>query len=112
MIAHAHARLSEVAAELVGQVEFAVGDILHLAEGDASFDKLIVTRVIINLDSWEKQHRALDECARVLRPGGLLLLSEATLQGWSQLNAFRAEWHLPPIPMPPFNRYIDQEQVV
>ncbi|MGH9204418.1 MAG: hypothetical protein ACRD2A_24585, partial [Vicinamibacterales bacterium] len=41
-----------------------------------------------------------------------LLLSEATLQGWRNLNAFRQEWRLPSIPMPPFNHYLDQELVV
>jgi hypothetical protein len=47
----------------------------------------------------------------VLRPGGLLLLSEATLQGWRKLNSFRAEWGLEEIPMPAFNLYLDQEAV-
>ena len=112
MIAHASERLREVASELTGKVEFAVGDILNLDEATASFDKLIVTRVIINLDSWDKQVRGLEECARVLKPGGLLLLSEATVQGWARLNEFRAEWGLPPIPMPPFNLYVDQVKIV
>ena len=37
----------------------------------------------------------MEECARVLKPGGILLLSEATIQGWTKLNDFRAEWGLP-----------------
>ena len=111
MIDHAMSRLS-LESGLKGTVEFGVGDILQLDEATASYDKLIVTRVVINLDTWDAQVRALEECARVLKPGGILLLSEATIQGWTKLNAFRAEWGLPPIPMPPFNRYIDVTQIV
>jgi len=48
----------------------------------------------------------------VLKPGGLLLLSEATLQGWRRLNSLRSEWGLDDIPMPSFNQYVDQDQVI
>ena len=61
------------------------------------------------MPSWKPARCKL---ALVLKSGGLLLLSEATLQGWQQLNRFRQEWALPEIPMPPFNQYLDQEQVV
>jgi ubiquinone/menaquinone biosynthesis C-methylase UbiE len=97
---------------LAGEVEFDVGNILDLQEPDASYDKVVVIRVLINLGNWEHQLRGLRECARVLRPGGLFLMSEATLQGGERLNSFRAEWKLPPIPMPPFNQYLDQKRVI
>jgi hypothetical protein len=48
----------------------------------------------------------------VTRPGGLLLLSEATQQGWHKLNEFRGEWGLPPIPVPTFNTYLNEPEVV
>src|SRR5207245_1637314 len=51
-------------------------------------------------------------CVRVLKPGGLLLLSEATVQGWKSLNLMRHEFGLPPIPVPAFNEYLDEEAVV
>ena len=112
MIEQARARLAEMQGRLASDVEFGVGDITALTEADASFDKVVVIRVVINLGDWSAQLRALRECARVLRPGGLLLLSEATLQGWRALNSFRAEWGLPEIPMPTFNSYLDEERVV
>jgi ubiquinone/menaquinone biosynthesis C-methylase UbiE len=99
-------------AELKGKVEFDVGNITGLGERDSFYDKVVVIRVLINLGNWEQQRQGLQECTRVLRPGGILLLSEATLQGWERLNLLRAEWGLPDIPMPPFNQYLDQEQVV
>lgn len=97
---------------LRGEVEFDVGDITALSEPDDEWTKVVVTRVVINLGDWETQERALSECARVLAPGGLLLLSEATIQGWEQLNRLRAEWDLPAIGMPPFNTYLDAHRVI
>lgn len=112
MIAEAQRRLLNSAAHLRGKVDFAVGDALHLELPDAQYDKLVVVRVIINLGDWADQLRALHECARLIKPGGLLLLSEATLQGWRRLNSLRNEWGLPDIPMPGFNNYLDEEAVV
>jgi ubiquinone/menaquinone biosynthesis C-methylase UbiE len=103
---------AEQSKSLRGTVEFDVGDITRLPENDGAYDKAIVIRVLINLGNWERQRQGLQECARVLKPGGTLLLSEATLQGWERLNRLRAEWGLPDIPIPPFNEYLDQEKVV
>ena len=111
MIAEARARLGNVITGLRGSVDFDVGDITQLNEPDNAYDKVVVIRVVISLGDWARQVQGLGECVRVLKPGGLLLLSEATLQGWRQLNAFRREWGLPEIPMPPFNWYVDQDDV-
>ncbi len=112
MIKQAENKLGAVGAEYKLNVEFAVSDITDLQFDDESFDKIIVTRVIINLGEWTNQVKGINECIRVLKRGGVLLLSEATLQGWEKLNKFRNEWHLPDIPMPPFNNYIDQEKLI
>jgi SAM-dependent methyltransferase len=112
MIAEAARRLEGPASHLSGRVEFAVGDITTLGEPSGAYDKVVVVRVVINLGDWERQRRGLAEAARVVRPGGRLLLSEATVQGWKRLNSLRSEWGLTEIPMPPFNLYLDEEQVV
>lgn len=112
MIAQAQRRVAAEIQHLRGRLEFVVGDVLELAEKDDSYDRVVVTRVIINLRDWPSQERGLLECVRVLRPDGLLLLSEATLQGWRRLNAFRREWALPEIPMPAFNEYVDEKAIV
>lgn len=112
MIEQARARLGAMQNNLVGSVEFDVGDITHLKEPSNSYDKVVVVRVLINLGTWERQLSGLNECARVLKPGGLLLLSEATVQGWQRLNTLRAEWGMENIPMPPFNQYVDQDKVI
>ncbi len=90
-----------------------MGDVTALEdEPSESYDRVVVIRVLINLETWERQVGALGQCARVVRRGGLLLLSEATVQGWSALNRFRREWGLPDIPMPAFNSYVDEERLV
>lgn len=112
MITEARRRLEGMQRKLHGEVQFEIGDITAINKDDRTYDKVVVTRVIINLENRETQVQGLQECARVLKTGGTLLLSEATLQGWERLNRFRNEWGLPDIPMPPFNLYLDQDKMV
>jgi len=111
MIDQAHQRLAS-AGQLLGNVEFDQGDATNLMEPSGAYDRVVVIRVIINLGHWSRQLKGLRECVRVLKSGGLLLLSEATLQGWRRLNAFRREWGLDDIPIPAFNEYLDETKVV
>lgn len=112
MIEQANVRLARLQGQLKGNVSFRVGTIVNLQEPPAHYDKVIVIRVVINLGEWTNQLRGLHECARVLKSGGLLLLSEATIQGWTRLNEFRREWGLPDISMPGFNNYLDQARLI
>jgi ubiquinone/menaquinone biosynthesis C-methylase UbiE len=92
MIEQARLRLLNSDHHIKGSIEFAVGDVAKLNELSSSYDKVISVRVLINLGTWERQLVGLRECIRVLKPGGMLLLSEATLQGWGRLNNMRREW--------------------
>ncbi len=112
MVDSAHQTLRGLKKPVGGSIDFEQGNILALRFPSDSFDKVVCVRVIINLGDWHTQSRGMRECVRVLRSGGTLLLSEATVDGWSRLNAMRGEWGLPPIPMPPFNTYLNQRQVV
>ena len=112
MIQQAHVNLKDMEGRLAGSVNFAVGDITNLTETENFFDKVVVIRVVINLHDWAMQQRGLRELVRMVKPGGLLLLSEATIQGWQKMNLFRKEWGLEDIPMPPFNHYLDENLVI
>lgn len=112
MIEHARLRLEAIRGSLRGRVEFSVGNLLAAEMPSGPFDKVVATRVIINLGDWETQLKGLRACTKVIGRGGHLLLSEASLQGWRKLNAFRGEWGLSDIPMPPFNNYLDEERLV
>lgn len=111
MIENARRRLDAVRDRLRGRVEFAVADILESGLPAEGFDKVVSVRVIINLGDWSSQIKGLRACAASLKPGGRLLLSEASFQGWRRLNALRKEWGLPDIPMPAFNNYLDEERL-
>lgn len=109
MVGHALERRHALPAEIQPRLDFRVGDVRELELENETFDRVISTRVVINLAERDEQARALREYARVLRPGGVLLLSEATLQGLERLNAFRSEWGLPAIGIPAFNLYLDED---
>lgn len=109
MIEHAVRRSSTLPSRLADRLEFRVGDVRALEAESEAFDRVIVTRVVINLADRAEQRRALHEFSRVLRDGGLLLLSEPTLQGLERLNALRQEWGLPNLPAPDFNLYLDED---
>jgi ubiquinone/menaquinone biosynthesis C-methylase UbiE len=112
VVEQARLRTADLGGELRGSIEFEVGNVTKLQEQTASYDKVVVVRVLINLGAWERQAQGLRECIRVLKPGGVLLLSEATLQGWERLNLLRREWGLEDIPMPAFNQYLDEGRLL
>src|SRR6266513_1073904 len=112
MIDQARTRAQSLPPSMPGNVDFNVGSIIAIPEPSGVYDKVVVIRVVINLGEWRNQLTALHECARVLKPGGVLLLSEPTIQGWSKLNDLRREWDLPDIPMPAFNTYLNEQEVI
>jgi ubiquinone/menaquinone biosynthesis C-methylase UbiE len=76
-------------------------------EPDSPFDCIVTERCLINLDDWPTQEQALERMRDMLRPGGLYLMSEATIQGLEALNEYRRRVSLAPISMPWHNRYFD-----
>ena len=113
MVELAEERRSSMPTEIAARLEFRVGDIRAL-EGipEAAFDLVVTTRVLINLGTAREQAGAIRALGQRVRPGGLLLLSEATVEGWQRLNALRREWGLPEIGMPSFNLYLEKSAVV
>ncbi len=103
---------TEVYISAEGNIFFKVGDILDLKNYTKQFDTVLTTRVLINLGNWDNQKKALNECVLALKTQGRLLLSEATVQGWENLNRFRQEWGLSIIPEPPFNVYVDEDKII
>ncbi|AEH35531.1 class I SAM-dependent methyltransferase [Halopiger xanaduensis] len=73
------------ASEAAPNVALAQGDITSLPVADSAFDAVTAFHSLIHVP--ETQHRAVvDEFARVLRPGGLALLTEGTAD-WQGANS-------------------------
>ncbi len=92
-------------------VMYSVGDITKLNFMDG-FNVVMGIRVLINLPNHDVQVNAMNRCLDALVPGGLYLMSEATLQGWERINTFRYDNDLTRIPIPDFNVYLDEDEIV
>jgi len=91
-------------------VEFIVGNVLNMQFPDETFDIVFTERCLINLDSWKKQQKALNEIRRVLKVGGGFLMIEAFTDGLDNLNEARKVVGLDTIPQPFHNLYFDKLQ--
>jgi SAM-dependent methyltransferase len=77
MLEETRTRLGRLIGEEIAQERVQYGGMDDLSRfTDTSFDLLISLGVLHNARSWPEWNRAVDEAARVLRPDGLLLLSE------------------------------------
>lgn len=92
-----------------GIIEFSHGNILEIAEPDGSFDVAYAIRVLINLPDWHHQQVAIREMHRVLKPGGVFVLTEGFAGSMRKLNALRALADLKPIAAPSFNVWLEEE---
>lgn len=92
-------------------VDFYHGNALSINEQDKSFDVAYTIRVVINLLTWEMQKKALLEIHRVLKPGGLYLMSEAFVGGLNNINKLRLLIGLNPLVMHDFNLYINERKL-
>lgn len=88
-----------------------VGDICQIDLPNSSVDVCYAIRVVINLPNWERQQTAILECARVTRPGGVILLSEGFWEPLVRLNSLRTVLGLSPLVEHDFNRYLKEERL-
>ena len=88
------------------EVSFFVGNVSSLQFPDSSFDVAYTTRVLINLPTWEQQIQGIEECIRVVKPNGTIVLSEGFWEPLMLLNAMRSLKKLPPLVEHDFNRYL------
>lgn len=87
-------------------VDFVEGDIRSLQFEDNTFDVAYTTRVLINLPTWEQQMKGISECIRVVKPNGIIVLSEGFWEPLMLLNAMRQLKSLQPLVEHDFNRYL------
>ncbi len=92
-------------------MQFTVGDVRNLEFESEAFDFAYTTRVIINLPTWSEQMQAIEECLRVVKKGGRLVLSEGFWEPLVKMNALRQICALPPLVEHDFNRYIKLDKL-
>jgi|GEM_PF-178466 len=107
MIEHANLNLSR-AGRMKGAAFFKVSDFLALDFTPNTFDKVITKRCLINLGSTAHQKTALLEAHRVLKPGGLFLVSEVSVQSADKLNILRKKLGLETMTPLWHNCYVDE----
>jgi ubiquinone/menaquinone biosynthesis C-methylase UbiE len=109
MIAYAEAARSRKPADIQRRVEFRVGDATAIPLPNGSMSTLTTDRCLINLPSVELQRTALEDIARVLKPGGRYIMCEHTRQGLDKLNGLRRIADLPEITTRWHNVYLDED---
>ena len=92
-------------------VNFCIGDVLKLDFESESFDIVYSERCLINLDSWQKQKKALNEIHRVLKKDGIYVMIECFLDGLDTINKARRVVGLLPIEQPFHNKYFDKKKL-
>ena len=112
MITAAHQTLARQP-ELAKRVKFQVGNVLEM--GTASdlaghYDVVFTDRMVINLNTWELQARALDQLAAKVAPGGLLLMIENFTGCYGRQNELRVKAGLPPRQPASYNLFLEERQ--
>ncbi len=111
MIEHAQLNLNR-AGPIESAVFFRVSNFLDLDFPAESFDKVVTKRCLINLGNTTHQKKALLEAYRVLKPGGLFLVSEVSVQAAERLNSLRQKLGLEIMTPLWHNCYIDEEDLL
>ncbi len=108
MIKAANERLNK---NSTANIRFEQGDIREINFPDETFDVVYTTRVVINLPTWEEQQKAINECIRVVKKGGIVVLSEGFWEPLALLNSFRLLCGLDPLVEHDFNRYLKKSKM-
>lgn len=66
---------TELSPALAGRLDLQVGDVTELAFGDAEFDLVVAFSTLDHLPSEVARRRSFEEMARVLKPGGRMIVT-------------------------------------
>ena len=94
-------------------LRFEVGNALDLdPQALGTFDVALSVRCLINLESWDRQQRAIQNIARLLNPGGRFIFVEGLADGRRNLNAMRTQMGLSEMPKVWHNVDFEESQLM
>jgi SAM-dependent methyltransferase len=92
--------------------EFHESDFLAFVEGaEEPYDILITQRSIMAILEPDPQTRLLEGVRDLIKPGGVGLLSEGSVQGLARLNELRAELGVEALEKVWHSRYLDEDEI-
>jgi ubiquinone/menaquinone biosynthesis C-methylase UbiE len=106
-----HANKTKRVKDKKNKIDFYHANILEIPEKDNFFDKAYTIRVIINLLSWKLQKESILEIYRVLKPGGLYIMSEAFIGSLKNINSLRKVAGMSPLEVHDFNLYLEEKKL-
>lgn len=109
------ARLNATDKRITDHTEFLIGDVLQLSERQDlkwSYDVVFTNRLLINLDTIEKQRRGIEQLAQRTSYDGALILIENSRQTKDAQNDLRETVGLPRRKDADFNLFLDDEVVI
>jgi len=86
---------------------FKYEDIMDEHEFDEKFDLVYTQRCLINLPDWEAQKKAIKYLTSLLKPGGIYVMCENSLDGLYNINKLRGMLGLTGIHSPWHNLYFN-----
>lgn len=92
-------------------LDFLQADVRALPEDLGQFDAVYTQRCLINLDSPEEQKQAFDKIMSLVKPGGVYIMVENTVEGHDKTNAVRKSLGLQEMEIPWHNIYLKLEDV-
>lgn len=110
MIAFAEERFKDTSIK-DGTITLHTGDIRDIQYDNEEFDSAYCIRVLINLPNWEDQMKGINEMLRIVKKGGIVILSEAFFNSFIKLNTLRTVSGLPPLVEHDFNRYLKEDKL-
>jgi ubiquinone/menaquinone biosynthesis C-methylase UbiE len=105
------AAAAAAAATLRGRATFLRADVRELPEAVGEFDLAYSERALINLPDWPTQAAAIRGIMERVRPGGVYVMCENSLDGLEQINELRVQCGLSAIEPPWHNRYFRDSEL-
>ena len=93
------------------KISFNVADVLKLEDSgldDSSYDFVITDRMLINLNSWDLQRKALFNLISILKPSGYLVLIENFVGSYTNQNQLRKLIGLPSREPDAYNKFLSE----